>query len=155
MKKLLILLVIGTAFIIFFDLDSFIEKINDFINPTFNISILNPSLEKDGVMTLEVLLENVTNSPIFVDKLELTFIVIPTRVNYEKRKSDIIVGKTIDKKDDLRVYVILSDYYNPEVEPEAEARLRQKKENFGIKITVKDKIGDTIKWAKRKIDFSL
>ena len=45
MKKLLILLVIGTAFIIFFDLDSFIEKINDFINPTFNISILNPSLE--------------------------------------------------------------------------------------------------------------
>ena len=49
---------------------------------------------------------------------------------------------------------MLSDFYNPRVEPEAPTWLIQKKKSFGIEISVKDNFGETIKWAKRNIDFS-
>jgi len=134
------------ALVLYFsNFDSLIEKGNNLLNPPFNISVINPSLNNDGVLDFEVLLENDSDHPITVGKLELTYIVIPTRVNYEKRNRNILVRKIIDKNDDLSVYVILSDYYNPEVLPEAESWLRLKKKSFGIEISVKDKADDTIK----------
>ena len=154
MKKILLsVFVLGTAIIIYLNFDSFIEKVNDFKNPTFNISIGYSSLENDGVLTFEVLLKNVTDSPISVGKLEITYIVLLEGKRYKKMNRNILVRKTIDKKSELPVYVILPDYYNPEVGPEASTWDRNKKKSFGIRIAVKDKSDKTIKWAKRNIDF--
>jgi len=127
-----------------------LEKGENLINPSFNISVINSSLNNFGGIEFEVLLENNSYHPVSVSKLELTYIAIPTRVNYEKKNREIGVWKTIGKKDDLIVHVKLSDYYNPE----AESWLRQKEKDFGIEITVKDRMDNNIKWAKRKIDFS-
>ena len=152
MKKALFLLLIGAAFIIYIKFDRVVETVNDFKNPTFNISVENFSLKEDGVLTLDVKLKNVTDSAISVGKLEITYIVILNNGSYEKTNRNIIVKKTIDKKDQLNVYVMLSDYYNSAVEPEAPIWLRQKKKSFGIKISVKDYSDKTIKWAKRRIE---
>jgi hypothetical protein len=154
MKKLLLFSLIGVAIIIFIDFDSFIEKVNDFKNPTFNISVVYSSLEKDGTLTFKVLLENVTDSPISVDKLEITYIVLLKGKNYEKMNRNIIVKKIIDKKSELPVFVMLPDYYNSEIDHEASIWDKNKKKSFGIKISVKDDFDETIKWAKRNIDFS-
>jgi hypothetical protein len=154
MKKFLFFLLIGAAFIIYINFDSFIETVNDLTNPTFEISVVNSSLENDGVLAFEVLLENVTDSPISVGKLEITYIVILDRRNHKKNNRNIIVRKTIDKKSQLYIYVMLPDYYNPELDSEASAWIRNKKKSFGIKISVKDNFDKTIKWVKRDIDFS-
>ena len=154
MKKTLFFLLLVAAFIIYMNFDSFIETVDDFKNPTFNISVENFSLAEDGVLTFDVKLKNVTDSPISVGKLEIAHLVILNNRNYEESNSNIIVRNTIDKKGQLYVSVMLSDYYNPKVEPEAPTWLRQKKKSFGIEISVKDDFDKTIKWAKRNIDFS-
>jgi hypothetical protein len=154
MKKILLsALLLGAAIIIYLNFNSFIEKANDFKNPTFDISIGYSSLENDGVLTFEVLLENVTDSPISVGKLEITYIVLLEGKRYKKMNRNILVRKTIDKKSELPVYVILPDYYNPEVGPEASTWDRNKKKSFGIRIAVKDNFDETIKSVKRKVDF--
>jgi hypothetical protein len=153
MKKFLFFLLIGAAIIIYMNFDSFIETVNDFKNPTFNISIGFSSLENDGVLAFEVLLENVTDRPISVSKLEITYIVLLEGKRYKKTNRNILVRKTIDKKSELPIYVMLPDYYNPEIDPEASTWDRNKKKSFGIKISVKDNFDETIKWAKRNIDF--
>ena len=154
MKKIfLFILLIGAAIIIYLNFDSFIEKANDFKNPTFNISIGYSLLENDGVLAFEVLLENVTDRPISVSKLEITYIVLLKGKRYKKMNRNILVGKTIDKKSELPVFVMLPDYYNPEIGPEASTWDRNKQKSFGIKISVKDNFDETIKWAVRNIDF--
>jgi hypothetical protein len=153
MKKLLVVVVIGVTILIFVDLYSFIEKVNDFINPTLNISIVSSSLENDGVLTFKVLLENVADRRISVGELEITYIVLLKGKNYKKMNRNIIVRKIIDKKNELLVFVMLPDYYNSEIDPEASAWDRNKKKSFGIRISVKDYSDKTIKWAKRNRDF--
>jgi len=154
MKKLLLfVLLLGAAIIIYMDFDSFIEKVNDFKNPTFNISIEYSSLENDGALTFGVLLENVTDRPISISKLEITYIVLLKGKNYKKMNRNILVGKIIDKKSALPIYVMLPDYYNPEIGPEASTWDRNKQKSFGIRISVKDNFDETIKWAVRNIDF--
>ncbi len=153
MKKLLLVLLLGTAIIIYMGFDSFIEKVNDFKNPTFNISIEYSSLENNGALTFGVLLENVTDRPISVSKLEITYIVLLKGKNYKKMNRNILVGKIIDKKSALPIYVMLPDYYNPEIGPEASTWDRNKQKSFGIRISVKDNFDETIKWAVRNIDF--
>ena len=139
MKKALFLLIICAAFILYFNFDRFIETVNDFKNPTFNISVENPTLGEDGVLTVDVKLKNVTDSTISVGKLEITYITVLNNRSYEETIRNILVKKTIDKKDQLSVFVMLADYYNSEVEPEAPIWLRQKKKNFGLRISVKVK----------------
>ena len=154
MKKILLsALLLGAAIIIYLNFNSFIEKANDFKNPTFDISIGYSSLENDGVLAFEVLLGNVTDRPISVSKLEITYIVLLEGKRYKKMNRNILVRKTIDKKSELPVYVILPDYYNPEVGPEASTWDRNKKKSFGIRIAVKDNFDETIKSVKRKVDF--
>ena len=154
MKKLLVVvLLLGAAIIIYMGFDSFIEKVNDFKNPTFNISIAYSSLENDGALTFGVLLENVTDRPISISKLEITYIVLLKGKNYKKMNRNILVGKIIDKKSALPIYVMLPNYYNPEVGPEASTWDRNKQKSFGIRISVKDNFDETIKWAVRNIDF--
>ena len=150
-KGLIVFLLLISAgfYIIYINFDSLIEKEENLVNPSFNISVTNSSLNNHGDLEFEVLLENNSDHLVSVGKLELTYIAIPTRVNDEKRNREIGVWKTIGKKDNLIVHVKLSDYYNPE----AESWLKQKEKDFGIEITVKDSIDNTIKWAKRKIDF--
>ena len=154
MKKLLLfVLLLGAAIIIYMGFDSFIEKENDFKNPTFNISIEYSSLENDGALTFGVLLENVTDRPISISKLEITYIVLLKGKNYKKMNRNILVGKIIDQKSALPIYVRLPDYYNPEIGPEASTWDRNKQKSFGIRISVKDNFDETIKWAVRNIDF--
>ena len=154
MKKILLLvLLLGAAIIIYMGFDSFIEKANDFKNPTFNISIEYSSLENDGTLTFGVLLENVTDRPISVSKLETTYIVLLKGKNYKKMNRNILVGKIIDQKSALPIYVRLPDYYNPEIGPEASTWDRNTQKSFGIRISVKDNFDETIKWAVRNIDF--
>jgi hypothetical protein len=152
MKIVLFFLLIGSVFIIYMNFDSFIEIVNDFKNPTLNISVENFSLKEDGVLTLDVKLKNVTDNSISVGKLEITYIVILDNTNHEITNRDFIVRKTIDKKNQLIFHVMLSDYYNPVFESEAPTWIRQKKKSFGLKISVKDNFDKTIKWAKRYID---
>jgi hypothetical protein len=154
MKKLLLfVLLLGAAIIIYMGFDGFIEKVNDFKNPTFNISIEYSSLENDGDLTFRVLLENVTDRPISISKLEITYIVLLKGKNYKKMNRNILVGKIIDKKSALPIYVMLPDYYKPEIGPEASTWDRNKQKSFGIRISVKDNFDETIKWAVRNIDF--
>ena len=154
MKKIfLFILLIGAAIIIYLNFDSFIEKANDLKNPTFNISIGYSLLEDDGVLAFEVLLENVTDKPISVSKLEITYIVLLKGKRYKKMNRNILVGKTIDKKSELPIFVMLPNYYNPEIGPEASTWDRNKKKSFGIKISVKDNFDKTIKSVKRNVDF--
>ena len=154
MKKLLLsVLLFGAAIIIYLNFGSFIEKANDLKNPTFNISIGYSLLEDDGVLAFEVLLENVTDRPISISKLEITYIVLLKGKNYKKMNRNILVGKVIDKKSELPIYVMLPDYYNPEIGPEASTWDRNKKKSFGIKISVKDNFDKTIKSVKRNVDF--
>ena len=82
MKIVLFFLLIGSVFIIYMNFDSFIEIVNDFKNPTLNISVENFSLKEDGVLTLDVKLKNSTDNPISVDKLEITYIVILDNKNH-------------------------------------------------------------------------
>ena len=152
MKKILFFSLIGAAIIIFMDFDSMMEKVNDLKNPTFNISVVYSSLENDGALTFEVLLENVTDSPISVGKLEITYIVFLDGKNYKKENRNIIVRKIIDKQSELPIYVILPNYYKPGIGPEASTWIRNKKKSFGIKISVKDNFDKIIKSAKRNID---
>ena len=153
MKKLLLLVLLpGAAIIIYMGFDSFIEKVNDFKNPTFNISIEYSSLENDGALTFGVLLENVTDRPISISKLEITYIVLLKGKKYKRMNRNILVGKIIDKKSALPIYVMLPDYYNPEIGPEASTWDRNKQKSFGIRISVKDNFDETIKWAVRNID---
>jgi len=152
-KLLLSVLLFGAAIIIYLNFGSFIEKANDLKNPTFNISIGYSLLEDDGVLAFEVLLENVTDKPISVSKLEITYIVLLEGKRYKKMNRNILVGKVIDKKSELPIYVMLPDYYNPEIGPEASTWDRNKQKSFGIRISVKDNFDETIKWAVRNIDF--
>ncbi|MFC1845090.1 hypothetical protein ACFLZ5_09925 [Thermodesulfobacteriota bacterium] len=154
MKKSLFVVFIVAAFIIYMNFDKFIEIVNDFKYPTLNISIEDFSLKDDGVLTLDIKLKNVTDNPISVGKLEITYIVILDNKHYETTNRNFIVKKTIDKKDDLNVFVMLSDYYNLEYEDEAPSWMRQKKNSFGLKISVKDNSDQTIKRAKRNVDIS-
>jgi len=154
MKKLLLsVLLFGAAIIIYLNFGSFIEKANDLKNPTFNISIGYSLLEDDGVLAFEVLLENVTDKPISVSKLEITYIVLLEGKRYKKMNRNILVGKVIDKKSELPIYVMLPDYYNPEIGPEASTWDRNKKKSFGIKISVMNNFDKIIKSVKRNIDF--
>jgi hypothetical protein len=131
MKKLLLfVLLLGAAIIIYMGFDSFIEKVNDFKNPTFNISIEYSSLENDGDLTFRVLLENVTDRPISISKLEITYIVLLKGKKYKRMNRNILVGKIIDKKSALPIYVMLPDYYKPEIGPEASTWDRNKKKSF-------------------------
>jgi len=154
MKKTIFILLIVAAFVIFMNFDKFIEVVNDFRYPTLNISVENFSLEDDGVLTLDVKLKNVTENPISVGNLEITYIVILDNKNYETTKRNFIVKKTLDKKDELKVFVMLSAYYNFEYEDEAPSWMRQKKNSFGLKISVKDNSDQIIKRAKRNVDIA-
>ena len=154
MKKTIFILLIVAAFVIFMNFDKFIEVVNDFRYPTLNISVENFSLEDDGVLTLDVKLKNVTENPISVGNLEITYIVILDNKNYETTKRNFIVKKTLDKKDELKVFVMLSAYYNFEYEDEAPSWIRQKKNSFGLKISVKDNSDQIIKRAKRNVDIA-
>ena len=124
--------------------------VNDFKNPGLHISLVDFSLVADGVLTSKVLLENDSGSPIYVGKLEITYIVLLKNKRHKVAKRSIIVRNTIDKKSDLLVYVMLPDYYNHEIDPEASTWDRERKEKFGIKISVKDNSDKTIKWTKIK-----
>jgi len=154
MKKLLLfVLLLGAAIIIYLGFDSFIEKVNDFKNPGLHISLVDFSLEADGVLTSKVLLENDTKSPLFVSKLEISYIVLLKNKRHTEVNRNIIVRDTIDKESHLLINVMLPDYYNDEIDPEASIWDRERKEKFGIQISVKDNSDKTIKWVKRKIDF--
>ena len=154
MKKIfLFILLIGAAIIIYLNFDSFIEKANDLKNPTFNISIGYSLLEDDGVLAFEVLLENVTDKPISVSKLEITYIVLLEGKRYKKMNRNILVGKVIDKKSELPIYVMLPNYYKPGIGPETSTWIRNKKKSFGIKISVMNNFDKIIKSVKRNIDF--
>ena len=154
MKKILFFLLIFAAFIIFMNFDRSIEIVNDLRYPTLDISVENFSLKEDGVLALDVKLENVTENPISVGTLEIMYVVVLDNKNYEETERNFIVKKTIEPKDQLIVFVMLSDYYNLESEDEAPAWIRQKKNRFGLKITVKKNSGETIKQAKRKVNIS-
>ena len=154
MKKLILVLLLGAAFIIYINFDGFIEKVNDIKNPTFNISVENSLLGEDDVLTFDVLLKNVADNPISVGDLEITYIVILENKRSKKTSKDIEVNKVIDKKDQLYINVALSDYYNSDVDPEASIWTKNKKNSFGIKISVKNNSDKTIKWVKRKIAIS-
>jgi hypothetical protein len=47
---------------------------------------------------------------------------------------------------------MLPDYVNLGVEPTASLWIRNKRKNFGIKVSVKDNLDETIQWTKIKID---
>ena len=96
MKKILVVLLIGAAVFTYLNFDSVIEKINDLKNPTFDIEMGFSSLEKDGVLTFDVLLKNVTDRPISVDILEVTYIVLLKGKNYTKKTRNILDKKTIN-----------------------------------------------------------
>jgi len=153
MKKSLFILLIIAVFLVYIKFDSVIEIVNDFKYPALDISVGNFSLEGDGVLILDVILENNTENPIFVDTLEITYIVVLDIEHYEETKRNFIVKKTIDK-DQLKVFVMLRDYYNTKFEPDISGWIRQKKKGFGLQISVKDNSGKTIKWAKRHVDIS-
>ena len=117
------------------------------------MTLVDSSLEADGVLTSKVLLENDTKSPLFVSKLEISYIVLLKNKRHTEVNRNIIVRDTIDKESHLLIYVMLPDYYNYEIDPEASIWDRERKEKFGIQISVKDNSDKTIKWVKRKIDF--
>jgi hypothetical protein len=153
MQRFFFFLVIFLLVIIYMSFDSFTAKVNDFKNPGLHISLVDSSLEADGVLTSKVLLENDTKSPIFVSKLEISYIVLLKNKRHTEVNRNIIVRDTIDRESHLLIYVMLPDYYNYEIDPEASIWDRERKEKFGIQISVKDNSDKTIKWVKRKIDF--
>lgn len=153
MQRYLFFLVIFLLAIIYISFDSFTAKLNDFKSPGLHISLVDSSLEADGVLTSKVLLENDTKSPIFVSKLEISYIVLLKNKRHTEMNRSIIVRDTIDKESRLLINVMLPDYYNNEIDPEASIWDRERKEKFGIQISVKDNSDKTIKWVKRKIDF--
>lgn len=65
---------------------------------------------------------------------------------------EIEVRKTIDPKNPLDINVMLPDYVNLGVESAASLWIRNKRENFGIKVSVKDNLDETIQWTKIKTD---
>jgi len=154
MRRILVLVLIGAAFFIYMNFDNFIETVNDIKNPTFTISVENPSLGDDDVLSFDVSLENVTDSPIAVSNLEITYIVILEDKSSKESSTNIAANKVIDKKDQIYIHVELSDYYNSDIDPEASTWTRNKKNSYGIKISVKDNSDKTIKWVKRKIAVS-
>lgn len=152
MQRFLAILVICIVGIIFLSFDTIINAVNDFKKQTFNIIVVNSSLGADGALILKVKLENVTDIPIFVGKLGITYIVFPDENNYDFNNKEIEVRKTIDPKNPLDINVMLPDYVNLGVEPAASLWIRNKRENFGIKVSVKDNLDETIQWTKIKTD---
>lgn len=152
MSRFLIFLVIFLVGVIFINFDNIVETVNDFKNPTFNITVGESSLGNDGTLSFKITLKNVTGDPIFVDKLGIKYIVFIDDDRYEFENREIEVSKTIDGKNPLDIDVILSDYINPNFEPTASQWIRNKRKNFGIKISVKDNSGKTIQWTKIKLD---
>ena len=152
MQRFLAILVICIVGIIFLSFDTIINTVNDFKKQTFNIIVVNSSLGADGALILKVKLENVTDIPIFVGKLGITYIVFPDENNYDFNNKEIEVRKTIDPKNPLDINVMLPDYVNLGVEPAASLWIRNKRENFGIKVSVKDNLDETIQWTKIKTD---
>jgi len=152
MQRFLAILVICIVGIIFLSFDTIISTVNDFKKQTFNIIVVNSSLGADGALTLKVKLENVTDIPIFVGKLGITYIVFPDENNYDYNNNEIEVRKTIDPKNPLDITVMVPDYVNLGVESTASLWIRNKRKNFGIKVSVKDNLDETIQWTKIKTD---
>lgn len=152
MQRFLAILVICIVGIIFLSFDTIINTVNDFKKQTFNIIVVNSSLGADGALILKVKLENVTDIPIFVGKLGITYIVFPDENNYDYNNNEIEVRKTIDPQNPSDITVMLPDYVNLGVEPTASLWIRNKRKNFGIKVSVKDNLDETIQWTKIKID---
>jgi hypothetical protein len=152
MQRFLFILVICLVGIIYINFDSIVEKVNDFKTPTFDIAVEESSLGADGDLTLKIILKNVADSPVFVRELGITYIVFPDENNYDYKNRDIEVRQTIDKINPLDITVILPDYFNLKVEPAASLWIRNKRKNFGIKISVKDNFEETIQWTKIKLD---
>ena len=152
MQRFLAILVICIVGIIFLSFDAIISTVNDFKKQTFNIIVVNSSLGADGALILKVKLENVTDIPIFVGKLGITYIVFPDENNYDYNNNEIEVRKTIDPKNPLDITVMLPDYVNLGVESTASLWIRNKRKNFGIKVSVKDNLDETIQWTKIKTD---
>ncbi len=152
MQRFLAILVICIVGIIFLSFDTIINTVNDFKKQKFNIIVVNSSLGADGALILKVKLENVTDIPIFVGKLGITYIVFPDENNYDFNNKEIEVRKTIDPKNPLDINVMLPDYVNLGVESAASLWIRNKRENFGIKVSVKDNLDETIQWTKIKTD---
>jgi hypothetical protein len=152
MSRFLIVLVIFLAGIIFINFDIIVEKLNDFQEPTFNITVEESPLGKGGALTLKVILKNVVDSPIFVGKLGISYIVFVDDDRYKFENRNIEVRKTIDRENPLDITVILPDYANPKFEQTASQWIRNKRKNFGIKISIKDNFGKTIQWKKIKLD---
>jgi len=150
MSRILIFLVIFLAGIIFIKFDFIVKRVNDFKKPTFNITVGKFSLEKDGTLTFRVELKNVKDSPIYVNKLGITYIVFIDDDRYEFANRDIEVKKEIDIEIPLDIDVTLFNYVTPKFEPTASQWIRNKKEKFGIKISVKDNSDKTIQWTKIK-----
>lgn len=152
MQRFLAILVICIVGIIFLSFDTIINTVNDFKKQKFNIIVVKSSLGEDGALILKVKLENVTDIPIFVGKLGITYIVFPDENNYDFNNKEIEVRKTIDPKNPLDINVMLPDYVNLGVESAASLWIRNKRENFGIKVSVKDNLDETIQWTKIKTD---
>ena len=144
MKKIIFLLLIGAAIMIYLNFDAIVERVNNFENSTVNITVENSSLASNGALEFDVKLENVGNSPISVGNLDIAYILILDGTDYTRTHREIKVRKTIDKKDELLIRVMLPDYTNPSVDPEASVWIRNKKKSFGVKISVIDYFGQTV-----------
>jgi hypothetical protein len=152
MPRFLIVLLIFLVGIIFINFDNIVKTVNDFKEHPFNITVEESSLGKDGTLAFKVVLKNVADSPIFVGKLDITYIVFIDDDRYEFANKDIAVRKTIDEENPLDINVALPNYANPKFESTASQWIRNKRKNFGIKISVKDNFDKTIQWTKIKLD---
>jgi hypothetical protein len=152
MQRFLAILVICLVGIIYLGFDTIVEKINELKTPTFSISVVRPSLGTDGTLTFKVMLKNVTDSPIGVAGLGITYVIFPDDNSYEYKNTEIEVRETLDPKQQLDIPVVLADYVNPLVDPTASSWVRNKKKKFGIKISVKDYSDKTLQWTKIRID---
>ena len=152
MQRFLFILAIFLVGIVYLKYDFIVEKVNDFKEPALNIAAENISKGDDGSLTFKVILNNATDKPIFVGKLVITYIIFIDDDRYTVENKDIEIGKTIDEKNPLDANVILSDYFNPDFEPTASLWIRNKRKNFGIKISVQDNFDESIQWTKIKPD---
>jgi len=152
MSRFLILLVIFFVGIVFIKFDFIVQTLNDFKEPTFDITVGKSLLENDGTLTFKVELKNVKDKPIFVDRLGITYIVFIDDNRYEFENRDIEVRKTIDSENQEDITVALPGYVNTKFEPSASQWIRNKREEFGIKISVKDNFDKTIQWTNIKLD---
>jgi len=152
MQRLFIFLGVFLVVIFLINFDNIVKIANDFKEPALDIEVGKSLLGADGTLTAKVTLKNVTESPIFVDRLGITYIVFIDDNRYEFEKRDIEARMTIDGKNQENITVVLPGYVNPKFEPSASQWIRNKRKKFGIKISVKDNFDKIVQWTNIKLD---